>query len=122
MRGVSESLASFGKKKGAVAAVELLRALRRSRGRHGPERPPQRSCDGPLGAERDPQHQVLVHNLPGGITDQSEIQIVGFGLIDELLALGSGNRWQRSIPDCGRTLLVAIDHRVNIQFSHIGLQ
>ena len=55
-----------------------------------------------------------------GVADHGEVLVVDLGLLQELLALLTGDGWQRALLDRERSLAEATDHGIDVERGHDG--
>lgn len=66
----------------------------------------------------DPQDQMRFVDYPGRVAQQSEVRVVGSGLVYELLSLLAGNGWEWTVTYRGRPVAISLEHGVYVELGH----
>ncbi len=61
---------------------------------------------------------MFILHRPLSCSDQAEIHVIGFGLINEQLPLVTGYRWEASLSNRGRSLPKALGQGIDVKFAH----
>ena len=69
-------------------------------------------------AEGDPEHEMIVLDIPGCRRDQGEIGVVGLRLLDEKPSLLARDRGYRTILDRRGAVAIALEHCIDVELSH----